>query len=98
LVKAKLDLSVRVFECDTCALVLDRDSNAAINIAREGTRLLEQEGSDARDTQHVAGLRPETLNADPGRQKTTGAHARWQPSPEGRTTRNYPYRAVEGSS
>ena len=40
-VKAKLDLRVRVYECDTCELVLDRDRNAALNVAREGTRLLE---------------------------------------------------------
>src|SRR5665213_1296841 len=77
-VKAKLDLSVRIYECDTCRLVLDRDVNAAINIAREGTRLLEHgsvEGSDRQDMQHVAGLRPETRNADPRQQKTTGVHA-----------------------
>lgn len=31
--KAKLPLSVRVFACDHCGLVLDRDINAAINLA-----------------------------------------------------------------
>ncbi|MFI6948553.1 IS607 family element RNA-guided endonuclease TnpB [Streptomyces sp. NPDC050422] len=31
-VKAKLPLSVRVFECDTCGLVLDRDENAGHNL------------------------------------------------------------------
>lgn len=31
--KAKLPLSVRVFECDRCGLVLDRDDNAALNLA-----------------------------------------------------------------
>lgn len=30
--KAKLPLSVRVFECDTCGLVLDRDENAGHNL------------------------------------------------------------------
>ncbi|MFJ9363140.1 IS607 family element RNA-guided endonuclease TnpB [Nocardia sp. NPDC101769] len=33
LVKAKLALSVRVFACDQCGLVLDRDLNAARNLA-----------------------------------------------------------------
>ncbi|MFC1440672.1 IS607 family element RNA-guided endonuclease TnpB [Streptacidiphilus sp. N1-10] len=32
-VKAKLPLGVRVFACDNCALVLDRDENAARNLA-----------------------------------------------------------------
>lgn len=32
-VKAKLPLRVRVFRCDECGLVLDRDLNAAHNLA-----------------------------------------------------------------
>ena len=32
-VKAKLPLGVRVFECDACGLVLDRDANAGHNLA-----------------------------------------------------------------
>jgi putative transposase len=32
-VKAKLPLHVRVFECDACGLVMDRDENAARNLA-----------------------------------------------------------------
>jgi putative transposase len=32
-VKAKLPLHVRTFECDACGLVLDRDTNAARNLA-----------------------------------------------------------------
>ncbi|MEU8136506.1 IS607 family element RNA-guided endonuclease TnpB [Streptodolium elevatio] len=32
-VKAKLPLHVRVFKCESCALVLDRDANAARNLA-----------------------------------------------------------------
>lgn len=69
LVKAKLALHERTFVCDDpeCALVLDRDVNAARNIAREAERLLEQ--------QAVAGLRPETPNAEPRQRKTRPAHA-----------------------
>lgn len=33
-VKPKLSLSERVYECDGCGLVMDRDENAALNIAR----------------------------------------------------------------
>ncbi|GGQ91671.1 IS607 family element RNA-guided endonuclease TnpB [Streptomyces asoensis] len=32
-VKAKLALHVRTFECDACGLVIDRDDNAALNLA-----------------------------------------------------------------
>ncbi|MGI5419580.1 RNA-guided endonuclease TnpB family protein [Actinomadura luteofluorescens] len=32
-VKAKLPLHVRTFECDACGLVIDRDANAAFNLA-----------------------------------------------------------------
>jgi putative transposase len=68
LAKAKLALWERTFICDNtaCDLVLDRDVNAARNIAREG-RLLGQH--------HVAGLRPETENADPRPHRTRPAHA-----------------------
>ncbi len=31
--KTKLSLSVRVFTCEHCGLVLDRDINAALNLA-----------------------------------------------------------------
>ena len=36
-VKAKLALSQRVFTCESCGLVLDRDVNAAINLLNLGT-------------------------------------------------------------
>ncbi|MBK5223419.1 MAG: transposase [Acidimicrobiia bacterium] len=73
LVKAKLALHVRTFICDDsrCAMSLDRDVNAARNIAREATRILEQPA----EQQDVAGLRPETGNAEPRPRKTMPAHA-----------------------
>ena len=67
-VKAKLDRSTRIFECSTCGAVIDRDVNAARNIQGEAGRLL-------REHMTVAGLRPETQNADPRSPKTRGAHA-----------------------
>lgn len=71
LAKAKLALHERVFNCDNpdCGLVLDRDVNAARNIAREADRLLEQQ-----EQQHIAGIRPE-INATPRPHKTRPAHA-----------------------
>jgi putative transposase len=35
-VKAKLSLSERIFDCDTCGVRIDRDVNAAVNLARLG--------------------------------------------------------------
>jgi putative transposase len=69
--RAKLPLSLRVFDCDTCKSSLDRDVNAARNIAREGARLLAEQSR----TKDVAGLRPETQNADPRPRQTGGAQA-----------------------
>ncbi len=58
-VKAKLPLHARTFDCEHCDAHVDRDVNAAHNIAREAVRL---HGSTSHED--VAGLRPETVNAD----------------------------------
>ncbi len=71
-VRTKLLLCTRVFECESCGASIDRDVNAARNIAREGARLLSER---QHPKQSVAGLRPETQNADPRSRKTRGAHA-----------------------
>lgn len=42
-VKAELPLSVRQYVCDSCGLSIDRDTNAAINLARQG-RAMQQIG------------------------------------------------------
>ena len=72
-VRAKLPLAVRVFECSICGMSLDRDINAAINIEAESRRLLKakrQSLHQATSPQDVAGLRPETENADSRTEKT----------------------------
>ena len=63
MVKAKLALSERTYQCDTCGLVMDRDVNAARNLlklaaSRGGER--KRQGRD-RKTVHRAGR-----SAEPG--------------------------------
>jgi putative transposase len=43
-VKAKLSLSERVFKCDECDWLCDRDLNAALNLARMALEHAEAEG------------------------------------------------------
>jgi len=56
-VKPKLPLRVRTFVCQSCGLVIDRDENAAINLAALVKR-------------HVAGSGPETRNGRGADRKT----------------------------
>jgi IS605 OrfB family transposase len=57
-VKAKLLLSERTYACAACGTVVDRDANAALNLAEYGNR-------------QVAGSGPETLNGRGADRKTT---------------------------
>jgi putative transposase len=60
-VKAKLCLSERVFRCEACGFSLDRDENAARNLARLALAVAQaQKGSSAL---FVAATGAETLNA-----------------------------------
>ena len=65
-VKAKLSLSERVFNCDACGLSIDRDLNAAINIEVAGSapETLNARGEDVRRSDLVSG------NADLGEART----------------------------
>ena len=54
-VKAKLSLSERVFHCDGCGLVMDRDLNAAVNILVAGSApetINAHRGTRSRSNQH----------------------------------------------
>jgi len=56
-VKAKLSLSERTFNCDACGASMDRDLNAAINIRVAGSapETLNARGGDVRRNQHTVG-------------------------------------------
>ena len=43
-VKAKLYLAERTYECDSCGLVIDRDLNAAVNLARHAQNTVPSAG------------------------------------------------------
>jgi putative transposase len=75
-VRAKLALSERVFTCDACGLVIDRDLNAALNLARIAQRYAQAEG---RLECHVARTGRETQNARGG-QVSPANHRSAQPS------------------
>jgi transposase len=62
-VRAKLALSERVFTCEACGLVIDRDLNAALNLAHMAQRHAQAEGNSRC---YVARTGRETLNARGG--------------------------------
>jgi putative transposase len=61
-VKPKLSLSERVFTCDACGFALDRDANAARNLAALAAAVTQAEGMQT----YVARVGRETLNARGG--------------------------------
>lgn len=71
-VKPKLSLSERVYECDGCGLVLDRDENAALNIARmavacDTRETLNARGAEVRPAGRKTGGRAVSKREDPVR-------------------------------
>jgi putative transposase len=60
-VKAKLPLSERVFNCEACGFSLDRDENAARNLARLALAVAQAQGESS--ALFVAATGAETLNA-----------------------------------
>jgi putative transposase len=78
-VKSKLPLSMRTFTCEACGLVIDRDENAALNLAALVKR-------------HVAGSGPETVNGRGADQKT-GHRVAGGATPPRRKETSTPHRA-----
>jgi putative transposase len=77
-VKAKLSLSERVFTCEACGLSLDRDENAARNLARLARAVAQAQGGSS--ALLVAATGAETRNA-------RGATDPEAPGPDGRPLR-----------
>lgn len=93
-VKAKLPLSVRVFECDACGLVMDRDENAGHNLlALATTCTTSSTGTGVAgdlDPTAVVGLKPrgadrKTRTTRPDRKVGTGRAGGAIPSPRAGT-------------
>ncbi|MFJ8021091.1 IS607 family element RNA-guided endonuclease TnpB [Streptomyces sp. NPDC096311] len=87
-VKAKLPLNVRVFECDVCGSVLDRDANAAHNLAALAASVLTGTGvAGDLDATTVAskprGAGCKTRNAWPGRKTGVGRAGGEKPAQRG---------------
>jgi putative transposase len=70
-VKAKLRLSERVFTCTTCGLVLDRDENAAINLASLVKHVVAGSGPE---TQNGRGADPKTRPVRAGGSEASTPH------------------------
>ena len=76
--KAKLNLTERIFHCEACGLVIDRDLNAARNlaklvghVARSGRETRTACVRDCQPTVLVAG--PATPTRERSRRKTAGS-------------------------
>ncbi|MEU4678429.1 IS607 family element RNA-guided endonuclease TnpB [Micromonospora sp. NPDC023737] len=91
-VKAKLPLRIRTFKCDACGLVLDRDQNAARNLARlvgreSGTGVAgdpEPQGSIGRGADRKTSLAGRVATKRPPGTATAGQTGTFPP--QGRTT------------
>ncbi|WIB65977.1 IS607 family element RNA-guided endonuclease TnpB (plasmid) [Curtobacterium sp. MCBD17_040] len=87
-VKAKLTLAEREYVCTTCGMVIDRDLNAAVNLARHAAASVAEESGPDEGSSFVSGggtQKPQPAAAGTGRSQrnrnptsTTGT-----PSPQG---------------
>ncbi|MER5181193.1 zinc ribbon domain-containing protein [Streptomyces sp. NPDC002896] len=87
-VKANLPLYVRVFECEACPLVMDRDANAAHNLAALGAASTTGTGvAGDLDTTSVSkprGADHKTRTTRPNRKAGPGRQVAQSPPPAGR--------------
>lgn len=97
-VKAKLPLHTRVFTCDACGLVMDRDENAARNLAdlvtaTTGTHTTRTTGTGVAGDQGAKAPKPrgadrKTRTTQPGRTVGPGRAGGATPAPGGTETRD----------
>jgi putative transposase len=97
--KAKLALSERVFTCHACGLAIDRDLNAALNLAQMAQQQAQAEG---KTKCYVARTGRETENARRGRVRpsTRAGHSptKREDSPQGEPTQTRKSLAVAAKS
>ncbi|MFF4831710.1 IS607 family element RNA-guided endonuclease TnpB [Streptomyces sp. NPDC001315] len=90
--KAKMPLHVRVFDCDSCPLVMDRDENAAHNLAALAAAATTGTGvAGDLDTIKVSkprGADRKTRTTRPGRKAGPGRAGGAIPAPRGKETRD----------
>lgn len=61
--KTKMPLAKRVYDCQQCGMLIDRDVNAAVNIGREATRLAQINRDDSSAPEGAEGKWPWTPTA-----------------------------------
>ncbi len=94
-VKAKLPLHIRTFECEACPLVLDRDANAARNLAALAAACITGTGvAGDQDTTMVVpkprGADHKTRTTRRDHKATPGRAGGAVPAPRGKETRDRP--------
>jgi putative transposase len=74
-VKAKLPLAERTYECDQCGLVVDRDLNAAINLARHAQNTVPSAGVVTGGADHKTSPRGEAGGSETRTRAEVGDNA-----------------------
>jgi putative transposase len=93
-VKAKLDRGETVFNCDVCDLILDRDENAARNLARLALEMTHAQGRRT----YLAPTGGERLNARRGKVRPGSLGAGRSPLKREGSSQGEPSRFREGSA
>jgi transposase len=97
-VKPKLPLRVRTFVCEACGLVLDRDVNAALNLAALVTRQVAGSGPETGNG-HGADQKtaPSAAGGDEGQARTGTNRVRRTPSPKSGESLRFTHASVNGT-
>lgn len=83
--KTTIPLAQRIYHCDVCGGVIDRDVNAAINIVYEAKRLVEQKCSEHSAPEGAEDKRPWSVHL-PSTQYVDGLHTKKRQGPSGHSS------------